>query len=127
MSQSTLYGTAGITLFATYAAITLSFISGIIWGKVLEQEQCNNGKKLLLACNMVLLVAWITLLINAPELSIALLLLGFISIFWVEARWLKPSNNNKPSNDNKSYYLSMHFGLTSLVCSMHLLVLYPHY
>jgi len=120
LTNSTFFGKTGVTLFAIYGAIILSFISGIIWGRVIELSENSNGKILLISCNIILLAAWGSLLMNTPELSVVLLLLGFVSIFWVEARWLKPSSANKP-------YLSMNFGLTSVVCIMHLLVLYPHY
>ncbi|RCX00929.1 DUF3429 domain-containing protein [Marinomonas foliarum] len=120
LSHSTLFGKTGVTIFATYGAIILSFLSGIIWGRVIEQPESGAGKILLISSNIVLLSAWCSLLLSTPELSVVLLLLGFITIFWLEARWLKPSYVNKA-------YLTLHFGITSLVCIMHLLVLYPHY
>jgi|GEM_PF-1451998 len=120
LANTDFLGKAGVTLFATYGAVVLSLLSGIIWGRIIELPESKHGRKLLVSCNVILLSAWVSLLMNTPELSVALLLLGFVSIYWVEARWLKPSNANKP-------YMSMHFGLTTVVCIMHLLVLYPHY
>lgn len=120
LANTPLFGKTGVTLFATYGAVVLSLLSGIIWGRVIELPENLHGRKLLICCNLLLLTAWGSLLMNTPELSVVLLLLGFVSIYWVEARWLKPSNAHKP-------YLSMHFSLTSVVCIMHLLVLYPHY
>lgn len=120
LANDTLFGKTGVTFFATYGAIILSFISGVLWGRVIEQPEHNTGKTLLISSNIILLSAWCSLLMNTPELSVVLLLLGFISLYWIEARWLKPTKTIKP-------YLSMNFGLTSIVCVMHLLVLYPHY
>ena len=119
-SNNTLAGYTGVTIFATYGAVILSFLSGVIWGRVIEQPENGAGKLLLVSSNIVLLSAWCSLLLKTPELSIVLLLLGFISLFWLEARWVKPSYVNKA-------YATLHFSLTSIVCVMHLLVLYPHY
>jgi hypothetical protein len=120
LSNHALLGKTGVTLFAIYSGLSLSFISGIIWGRVIELPESANGKRLLISCYILISSAWCALLMNTPELSVVLLLLGFISIYWVENRWLKQSNANKP-------FLPLHFGLTTTICIMHLLVLYPRY
>lgn len=114
-------GKSGVTLFATYAAVILSFVGGTMWGRLIELPESRNGAKLLICSFVTVFCAWISLLLKTPELSVVLLLLSLITIFWVDARWLKQANNAKP------YYTSLNFGLTSVTSIMHLLVLYPHY
>jgi hypothetical protein len=121
LAHESFLGKSGITLFATYGAIVLSFLGGASWGRVIEQPEYKNGKKLLISAYFTMSAAWVSLLFITPELSVAFLLLGLITIFWVEVRWLKQPNTDK------SYHFSLHFGLTSLASILHLLVLYPHY
>ncbi|RDL44299.1 hypothetical protein DN730_07795 [Marinomonas piezotolerans] len=108
-------------LFISYGAIILSFLGGAIWGQVLEQPFQTKGRLLLICSNLIALVAWVGLLTNQPQLSLLVLLLGYVSLFWVEARWLKMVRTDT------SYYPGMRFVLTVSVCSMHLLMLYPRY
>ena len=121
LAHQSFLGKSGITLFATYGAIILSFLGGGIWGQVIQQPESNNGKKLLLSAYLIMTAAWVSLLFITPELSVAFLLLGLITVFWVEVRWLKQLNKDK------SYHFSLRFGLTSVASILHLLVLYPHY
>jgi hypothetical protein len=114
-------GKSGVTLFATYAAVILSFVGGTMWGRLIELPESRNGAKLLICSFVTVFFAWVSLLLKTPELSVVLLLLSLITIFWIDARWLKHANNAKP------YYTSLNFGLTSVTSIMHLLVLYPHY
>lgn len=107
------------TLFIGYSAIILSFLCGAIWGQVLEQPSQAKGKTMLFCSNAVALLAWCGLLVEQPHLSLLLLFCGHVSIFWLEVRWLKQL---RPDN---SYYPSLRFNLTTIVCSMHLLMLYP--
>lgn len=121
LANESFLGKSGVTLFATYAAVVLSFLGGTLWGRLLELPESNHGSKLLICSFITVFCAWISLLLKTPELSVVLLLLSLITIFWVDARWLKQANKQKP------YYTSLNFGLTSATSIMHLLVLYPHY
>lgn len=107
------------TIFITYSAVILSFLCGAIWGQVLEQPTQAKGKTLLVCSNIVALVAWLGLLLEQPHLSLLTLLGGYVSVFWLEVRWLKQLRA-----DN-SYYPNMRFMLTVIVCATHLLMLYP--
>lgn len=113
------YGLQAQFLFVTYSAVILSFLSGAIWGQVLEQPFQSKCRALLFASNMAALVAWAGLLIKQPHMSLLLLLCGYITIFWLEVRWLKQIR------PDQSYYPNLRFGLTVAVCAMHLLMLYP--
>lgn len=121
LTNGSFLGKSGVTLFATYSAVIVSFIGGTMWGRLIELPHSCNGAKLLFCSFATLFCAWISLLLKTPELSVVLLLLSLITIFWVDARWLKQANNAKP------YYTSLNFGLTSVTSIMHLLALYPHY
>ncbi|MGB2065043.1 DUF3429 domain-containing protein [Marinomonas gallaica] len=113
------YGLLAQSVFVAYSAVILSFLSGAIWGQVLEQPFQSKCKILLIASNVVALIAWCGLLIDQPHMSLLLLLCGYISIFWLEVRWLKQIR------PDQSYYPNLRFGLTVAVCAMHLLMLYP--
>ncbi|MFD1381934.1 DUF3429 domain-containing protein [Rhodanobacter aciditrophus] len=113
--------TLGQKVFISYGAIILSFLSGAVWGQVLEQPYQAKGRALLICSNLITLGAWVALLVQQAQLSLLLLLLGYVSLFWVEARWLKILRT-----DN-SFYPSMRFTLTAIVCSLHVLMLYPRY
>lgn len=119
-SNTAFFGLSGLEFFITYSAIILSFMSGTLWGQRIHKDINSLSKYVLLSSNAISLGAWLSLLIDVPVLSIALLFLGFISIFWVEAKSLKQSE----SADAR--YLNMRFALTIIVCVLHLLVLYPH-
>lgn len=113
------YGFIAQSVFVAYSAIILSFLSGAIWGQVLEQPFQAKGKALLIGSNLVAILAWCGLLIEQPHMSLLLLLCGYISIFWLEVRWLKQIR------PDQSFYPNLRFLLTMLVCAMHLLMLYP--
>jgi hypothetical protein len=112
---------SGLDLFITYSAIILSFMAGTLWGQRIHKDSNTLSKYVLISSNVIALGAWFSLLIDVPVLSIALLFLGFISIFWVEAKSLKQSEYSD------SRYLNMRLLLTLFVCVLHLLVLYPHH
>lgn len=107
------------SIFITYSAIILSFIAGATWGQVLEQPSQSRGKSLLITSNLIALLAWLGLLIEQPHLSLLALLAGYVSVYWLETRWLRQM---RPDH---SYYPNMRFLLTILVSAMHLLMLYP--
>ncbi|MBJ7549740.1 DUF3429 domain-containing protein [Marinomonas ostreistagni] len=109
------------TAFIAYSAVILSFLSGAIWGQVIEQAPQSKGKALLIGSNVIAIAGWLGLIIEQPHLSLLLLLGGYISIFWLEVRWLKAMR------PDQSYYPNLRFFLTVLVCAMHLLMLYPKF
>lgn len=68
-----------------YAAIILSFLSGIHWGLALQNDQ-RLSCVLLFWSNVVALAAWLTLLIPQPYANL-LLIVGFVSQ-WVMDNYL---------------------------------------
>lgn len=121
MTDTHLFGYSGIQLFASYGAIVLSFFNGLVFGQVLENQPRHYSRRLMTLANIIALIAWITLLIGVPVLSVAILLLGFISTFWLEGRWLKVLF------DHSSSYSKIRFSLITVICVLHILVLFPQY
>ena len=119
--DSAFLGKSGHEIFTTYSATILSFLGGTLWGQFIHKTLNPLTKYLLISSNLITLGAWLSLLLEMPTLSIALLLLGFISTFWVEARFLK----SIIAPDSR--YLNMRFALTIAVSVLHLFMLYPHY
>jgi len=119
--HQTFFEKSGLYLFASYSAIILSFLAGTLWGQLIHKDNTLFSKSLLIGSNIITLGAWCSLLLDASTLSISLLFLGFISIFWLEARALKLVKETPTS------YINMRFSITAVVCILHLLVLYPHY
>lgn len=115
------FGWTGYEIFSTYSAMILSFLSGALWGQLVHKDVSAFGKWLLISTNIIALAAWLALLMHTAALAIALLLLGFMSIFWLEIRSIKLI---QPSNPG---YLNMRSAITIVVCILHLLMLYPHY
>lgn len=115
------WGMSAYKLFSAYSAIILSFLGGALWGQLIHDEARQSVKYLLISSNVIALIAWLALLLETPALAIALLLLGYISIFWVEARSLKLIRSPN------STYLNMRLVITSIVCVLHIFMLYPHY
>ncbi|MBR7889059.1 DUF3429 domain-containing protein [Marinomonas sp. A79] len=120
-NNHTFLGFSGFTLFSTYSAVILSFLSGALWGQLIHKDISPLGRFLFISSNVLALAAWASLLIHIPSLSIALLLLGFMSVFWVEARTLVLIRSPN------ARYLNMRFVITIIVCVLHLAMLYPHY
>lgn len=74
-----------------YAAVILSFISGIHWMLALEARQMTErqAKWLLLNSNVVALWAWLMWGLQAEPLSWFGMALGFIGLLWLEVRLAK--------------------------------------
>ncbi|WP_187424839.1 DUF3429 domain-containing protein [Marinomonas sp. IMCC 4694] len=119
--NETFLGWSGHELFSTYSAMILSFLSGALWGQLVHKQVSTFGKWLLLSTKLIALAAWLALLMHTTALAIALLLLGFMSIFWLEVR------ANTLIQPSHSHYFNMRFVITLVVCVLHLLMLYPHY
>ena len=76
-------------MFITYGAVILSFMSGTLWAHGQKINEQYLAKCAVLLSNMFSLSAWCAVLISyvATELavySVALLMVGFVSLLWVE-------------------------------------------
>ncbi|REG84951.1 DUF3429 domain-containing protein [Marinomonas pollencensis] len=112
---------SGLELFAGYGAIMLSFFNGVVFGQVLENPQRTYSRRVMSFSHLISLLAWGTLLMGVPTLSVMVLLLGFISTFWLEIRCLKLLFAHSDGHSKTRYVL------ITIVCVLHILVLFPHY
>jgi hypothetical protein len=107
-------------LFASYSAIILSFLGGVLWGRSLALETTSLGRNLLLLSNGVALLAWFSLLAGPEYLNLALLtlMLGYVAVFSAEHRLAVHADY-----ELLAPYMRMRLFLTNLVLVAHLLVL----
>ena len=110
----------GATVFTTYSAVILSFLSGVLWGSGIASQKNDSVKNLLIVSNVFALVAWVVLLIDSSSFYLATMLLtaGYISIWFIERH-----NMIESSKEEKSLYLTMRSKLTTFVVLMHVLAL----
>lgn len=107
-------------LFASYSAIILSFLGGVLWGRCLSLGESGLGSKLLLLSNAIALLAWFSLFAGDGYFNLALvsLMLGYVLVFAAETRL-----SRAPENATVRPYMRMRFMLTNLVLAAHLAVL----
>jgi len=121
ITGTSLMGYSGVQLFASYGAIILSFFNGVVFGQVIENPQRTYSRRVMLFSHLISLLAWGTLLMGVPTLAVVVLLLGFISTFWLEIRCLKLLFAHSDGHSRTR------FVLITIVCVLHILVLFPHY
>lgn len=121
MTNSSVLGYSGIQLFASYAAIMLSFLNGIISGQILSRPLKRYSRRIMAGCHAITLLAWITILMGVPTLAVVILLLGYISAFWLEARFLKLLFSTT------SGHSKIRFSLVTVICVLHVIVIFPQY
>ncbi|WP_051484485.1 DUF3429 domain-containing protein [Shewanella waksmanii] len=86
MVQQPLFGHAASTLFVTYSASILAFLSGSLWGRETHALQNNVNDWVMGLSNVLCLLAWLCLLLTATLGAVALLMLGYITTLIVERR-----------------------------------------
>lgn len=104
-------GFSGKTLFMTYSAIILSFMSGVWWGQVIGSK---NNTWLILS-NVFALLAWFTLIDGRVLFSLLLLMIGYLLLWAFE--WKVPA-----LRVGKSYF-ALRTQLTFMVVLAHALML----
>jgi len=107
-------------LFASYSAIILSFLGGVLWGRSLALEASSLGRNLLLLSNGIALLAWFSLFAGPDYFKLALLALmvGYVAVFSAEHRLATHADY-----ELLAPYMRMRLFLTNLVLVTHLLVL----
>ena len=110
-------GVAGSAVFASYSAVILSFLSGVLWGKGLEKMQDKTSRYALILSNVFALLVWGLMLQTGVsfEWVIVVLALGFISVWYVEKRVWHADDNVK-----QGHYLNMRNKLTCGVVVLHI-------
>lgn len=67
--------------FVSYSAVIFSFLCGALWGQCVGKEEVSRR---LLMSNLLALLAWLCLLLNAPAVSLWLLMLGYFTLLMLE-------------------------------------------
>ena len=113
--------------FIAYSAVILSFLAGSLW-KVHMIHPCENNEKQRMyldhdsfseqqiVSNVISVLAFISVLI-LPEISLILLALGYVFIWFYERR----INGTNSFDELPENYLSMRTHLTFIVFLLHLL------
>lgn len=76
-------------LFACYSATILSFLAGVLWGRVLVDDDSLLTFSILIFSNAMALFAWAGLLLYevSRASSLSLLMLGYLFILLAELRY----------------------------------------
>lgn len=107
-------------VYASYSALILSFLAGILWGRSLGQDGDSGNHFILISSNTFVLLAWLALLMLTvlPVLSLILLAAGFIVLLILERRLFERLFAGLAHS-----YKYYRFSLTALVVATHVLVL----
>lgn len=108
-------GRAPAELFLIYSALILSFLSGGLWGTVLQGATFRRVT-LLLASNALCLLGFAALIIQWQVASLVLLATAFAALLWLERRFVDPLS------DPPGYRL-VRAQLTGIVIMLHALML----
>ncbi len=101
------------TVFTSYSAIILSFLSGSLWGSKLRENIHTDSLVVLLISNLLSVFAWTSLLINSLIAALTLLAMSFTTIYFSE----------KLSLPHLKRYLAMRRLATICVVILHLSVI----
>ena len=107
-------------LFASYSAIILSFLGGVLWGRSLGLDAAGPGRNLLLLSNGIALLAWFGLLAGPDYFTLTLLalMLGYVVVLSAEQRLAEYVDY-----ELLAPYMRMRFFLTNIVLAAHLVAL----
>jgi len=101
-------------IFVGYSVIILAFISGSLWGQVLDQADSIPSRVILVASNPIALLGWASLGLSNYSLVIATLGLGYILILSLEYRFA-----SLLFGDVSHSYFKLRFKITSIVLLTH--------
>ena len=101
-------------IFVGYSVVILAFLSGSLWGKVLDQADSIPSKVILVTSNLIALLGWASIGLSNYSLVIATLGLGYILILSLEYRFA-----SLLFGDVSHSYFKLRFKLTSIVLLTH--------
>ena len=104
-------------IFVGYSVVILAFLSGSLWGKVLDQADSIPSKVILVTSNLIALLGWASIGLSNYSLVIATLGLGYILILSLEYRFA-----GLLFGDISHTYFKLRFKLTSIVLLIHVLM-----
>ncbi|MCA1768336.1 MAG: DUF3429 domain-containing protein [Idiomarina sp.] len=121
MHTGTIWGILPLDFLITYGAIILSFLGGVLWGRALHRAESEKTIGLLILSNVFALLAWLTLLLQAPAWSLGLQMTGFALVLFFERKLAR----NSAMTSYMGYY-RIRILLTAAVVVCQLLVFGNH-
>ena len=108
-------------LFTCYSATILSFLAGVLWGRVLADDDSLLTFFILIFSNAMALSSWAGLLLYEASRasSFLLLMLGYLFILLTELRY-----RSRIFNKLDSGYFGLRVFLTSTVLVLHIFALF---
>jgi len=104
-------------IFVGYSVIILAFLSGSLWGQVLDQADSIPSRVILVASNLIALLGWASLGLSNYSLVIATLSLGYILILSLEYSFA-----SLLFDDVSHTYFKLRCKLTTIVLLTHVLM-----
>ena len=125
LSGSLLNASDAVTLFLSYSTVILAFLGGTLWGRVLVLQESSWIVLLLIASNLIALLAWGSLLLGhvRQEAAVVGLSIGFVINLLLELRFAGLLSAGTDTESRNSY-LNLRITLTAIVVLAHLLVWY---
>ncbi|MEX1220760.1 MAG: DUF3429 domain-containing protein [Idiomarina sp.] len=112
-------GKSGLTYFASYSAIILSFMAGTLWGKVLSANDEGGTAVAFIMSNVFALAAWASLLMERSVITLVILVIGYALLWFTEKNPAVGQSNYCPIT-----YGRLRRRLTIIVVVLHLIVLF---
>lgn len=101
----------GLSFFAQYSAVILSFLGGVIWlDGIINQKPVWQ----LYVAMLPSIVGWISLTIMPPKISIVILMVSFIALLMLEQKCLKSA----------LWYFRLRVRLTSVAIGGYLMMIW---
>lgn len=91
MRTGPLWGILPLEFLITYGATVLASLGGVLWGRALHRAASEKTNGLLLLSNAFALLAWLTLLLDAPAWALALQMVGFVLLLVFEKKLARSS------------------------------------
>lgn len=109
----------GLSFFAQYSAIILSFLGGVIWFDGITSQKPIWQ---LYIAMLPSIVGWLSLIILPPKISIIILMVSFLALLMLEHKLLKSA----------LWYLRLRVRLTAITIGGHLMMIWlvfsvPHF
>lgn len=101
----------GLTFFAQYSAIILSFLGGAIWFDGITNKKANWQ---LYAAMIPSLIGWFALVVMPPKISIIVLMVSFLIMLIFEYKFFK----------SEPWYINLRTRLTTVAFGGHLMMIW---
>tara|TARA_Y100001970_G_scaffold191819_1_gene233158 strand:- start:4137 stop:4586 length:450 start_codon:yes stop_codon:yes gene_type:complete len=107
---------SGESIFITYSLAILCFLAGVVWGQVLKVPSSHAHQRILIITNILVVIGWAAVLTSQKfyVLSVTVLTLGFVGVFFLEFTLFKLSTTRQDRQ-----YARLRVILTGLVIAVH--------